>query len=350
MRRLTSLASLALVALSVVACGEIAEPAAASVGGHTITVGDVADALAEFEASPQFEQLAEQGDAAALRRTFEQNFLQQEIRRRVLGPEAEERGVEVTEADVDARIEQIKSEFPNQSAFEEALREQGYDMATLVDLVRDSLLEERLRAVVVEGLTPSEADLRARYEEDSARFTEYLASHILVTANPRAVDLAERLQAASTEELDDLFARLARRFSKDPGSGENGGDLGWSAATAYVEPFARALEGLDVGDVSDPVRTDFGFHVIYLRDVRVSPFEQVREQLRTELAGTAEDEAWAAFVRDAYERAAVDLNPRYGSLDLATGLIGEADPGSRPGAATPPAPQEEPTDVPEPPG
>ncbi|HVL64626.1 MAG TPA: peptidylprolyl isomerase [Actinomycetota bacterium] len=330
-------------------CGEMADPAAAVVGDHTVTVGDVADALEEFESSPQFERLAQQGDAAALSRSYEQTYLAQTIRRLVLEPEARERGIEVTDDDVEERIDQIKSDFPTEAAFQEALAEQGYDMETLERLVRDSILEERLRAEVVGGVGPSEDEVLAQYEANPARFTEYRARHILVTSNDRAVEIAEQLKAVPPEDLEDAFDRLARRFSKDPGSAERGGDLGWAAAEGYVEPFADALRELEPGEVSDPVRTEFGFHVIWLEDVRVVRFEEVREQLRAEIAGTAEDEAWERFVMRAYERAGVELNPRYGVIDPVSGQISDPPPGSRPGAATP-EPEPTPTGIPEPAG
>lgn len=350
MRHSSIVPIVALVAVVAAGCGKVVETAAARVRGTTITVNDVTHALEEFESSAQYEQLVQQGDAAALRRTYEQNFLAQEIRRRVLGPEAEERGIEVTEPDIEERIEQIKADFPSESAFEEALAQQGYDMETLRDLVRDSIVEEQLRAAVVEGLGPSDADVRRRYEEEPERFTEYRVSHILVTSNTRAVDIAEQLDDAAPGEVGKLFATLAERFSKDPGSAANGGDLGWSPPDAYVEPFARAIAELAPGEISEPVRTEFGFHVIFLRGERLLPFEQVSEQLRAEVAGTAEDDAWADFVGRAYERAGVEVNPRYGVLDPTTGRITQADPSSRPGAATPSGPRPVPTDVPEPAG
>jgi|GEM_PF-2424737 foldase protein PrsA len=340
----------AFAAIMLAGCGKVVETAAARVGDTTISVNDVADALEEFEASPQYEQLSQQGDAAALRRTYEQNFLAQEIRRRVLAPEAEERGVEVTDADVEQRLEQIKADFPSESAFQEALAEQGYDMETLRVLLRDSLLEERLRQVVVEGLGPSEAEIRRRYESEPERFTEYRVSHILVTDNARAVDITRRLEDAPPGNVEDLFAKLAKQFSKDPGSAAEGGDLGWSSTEAYVEPFAAAVEDLEPGGISNPVRTEFGFHVIFLKDERLVPFERVSEQLRAEVAGTAEDDAWAEFVVAAYESAGVEVNPRYGVLDPESGQIRDADPSSRPGAATPVRPRPSPTDIPEPAG
>ncbi|HVM35917.1 MAG TPA: peptidylprolyl isomerase [Actinomycetota bacterium] len=340
----------ALAAIAAVGCGKVVDTAAARVGGTTISVNDVTDALEEFETSPQYEQLSQQGDAAALRRTYEQNFLAQEIRRRVLAPEADERGIEVTEADVEERLDQIKADFPNESAFQEALAEQGYDMETLRVLLRDSLLEERLRAVVVEGLGPSEAELRRRYESETERFTEYRVAHILVTDNARAVEISGRLEKAPPGKVDDLFAKLAKKFSKDPGSADAGGNLGWSSTEAYVEPFAKAVEDLEPGEISKPVRTEFGFHVIRLEDERLVPFERVSEQLRAEVAGTAEDDAWTEFVVAAYENAGVEVNPRYGVLDPESGQIRDADPASRPGAATPVRPRPSPTDIPEPAG
>lgn len=152
---------------------------------------------------------------------------------------------------------------------------------------------------------PDEAALRTRYEQEKKQFVEQeqrLASHILVQVDEKAdaatqkaaEDKARRLAAEARAPGAD-FAALARAHSDDPGSKASGGDLGWNAKGVMVPEFDAALFALKPGEVSDPVRTSFGWHVIRLREVKGSqqqPFEQVREQLLREESETARERAF----------------------------------------------------------
>ena len=144
-----------------------------------------------------------------------------------------------------------------------------------------------------------EADLRARYEEAGERFAsddERLASHILVqpgagadAAQARAE--AERIAALAREPGAD-FAALAREHSDDVGSRASGGDLGWITRGTMGDAFDEALFALEPGATSAPVQTEFGWHVIRLRDVQAGeqvPFEAVRDDLAREAEAAARE-------------------------------------------------------------
>ena len=145
---------------------------------------------------------------------------------------------------------------------------------------------------------PDEAALRQRYEQEKARFVEpeqRLASHILVrvdegadaAAQKAAEDEATRLATQARQAGAD-FAALAREHSDDTGSQAAGGDLGWIVKDgSTAKPFEDALFALKAGEVGDPVRTPFGWHVLQLREVRTGKqvaFEDVRATLAGEQA------------------------------------------------------------------
>jgi peptidyl-prolyl cis-trans isomerase D len=139
---------------------------------------------------------------------------------------------------------------------------------------------------------PDDATLRARYEQEKARFVEpeqRLASHILVrvaegadaAAKAAAKARAEAIAAKAQAEGAD-FAALASAESDDEGSKAQGGDLGWIERNTMGEAFDTALYALQPGQVSAPVLTDFGWHVLQLREVSAGksvPFEVAREEL-----------------------------------------------------------------------
>ena len=148
-----------------------------------------------------------------------------------------------------------------------------------------------------------EAALRQRYEQEKARFVEpeqRLASHILIQVEPGADAAARKAAeekaaaiAAEARKPGADFAALAREDSDDTGSKESGGDLGWVAHDGgMVKPFEDALFAMQPGDVSEPVKTDFGWHVIKLREVRSgkqTSFEEARAQLEGEQAEVARE-------------------------------------------------------------
>lgn len=132
----------------------------------------------------------------------------------------------------------------------------------------------------------SEEAIQAMYEArylDTEPVTEYSAAHILLKTEEEARDIIAKLEAGAE------FAALARDFSEGP-SGPNGGDLGWFTEGVMVEPFSDAVAALAVGDVSAPVQTDFGWHVIILNDTRAKEQPEL-DATRAEIEDTLRREA-----------------------------------------------------------
>jgi peptidyl-prolyl cis-trans isomerase C len=139
-----------------------------------------------------------------------------------------------------------------------------------------------LRALIedfVKNNQPSDAEVTARYNAliKDAGGKEYHLHHILVDNEQQAKDLIAKIKGGAS------FEDLAKQYSKDPGSGKNGGDLDWSDPKAYVPEFADAATHLQKGQMTDtPVHTQFGWHIIRVDDVRDTtppPLEQVRPQI-----------------------------------------------------------------------
>ncbi|MCK6412664.1 MAG: peptidylprolyl isomerase [Azonexus sp.] len=148
-----------------------------------------------------------------------------------------------------------------------------------IELARQAVLIRALLSEHVGANPVSEAQLRAEYDAIKAGLgnTEYKSRHILVESEEQAKAIVAKLDKG--EKLADLAKQ-----SKDPGSRDNGGDLGWSSPGAYVKPFADALSQLKKGEYTKtPVKSDFGYHVIQLDDTRaLNPpaFDQLKQQLQ----------------------------------------------------------------------
>lgn len=202
---------------------------------------------------------------------------------------------------------------------------------------------------------PDEAALRQRFEEQRERFSqqdERLASHILVRveegANAAAVEAA-RSKAASVATQARApgadFAALARSNSDDSGSSAAGGDLGWIGRGAMTGSFEDTLFAMQPGQVSDPVRTDFGWHVIQLREARsgqTQGFEEAREALAAELAESNRERALSEFTSQLVDRVyrnPSSLTPAAREMGLAVQTAGPFARGAGNGIAAHPAVQ-----------
>lgn len=319
----TCIAALACLALT--ACGGLFDTAAAVVYGEKISEDAVQQELEEFRATDRYSQLAGQGDIDAVERQFVQGILAGMVRTAVLEPAAADRGIEVTQEDVTAELDLIKADFPDDTAFQEALKEQALTEETLTDLIANRLLEDRLREEVVGELGVEELEVRTYYTNHIEDYSETCVQHILVNEEAEARLIAADLQRAKPQAIDGLFVELAAKHSKDTSNADQGGELGCNPAGQFVAEFEDAMNALEIGEISDPVRSEFGFHIIKVNERKVVPFEEVQTQLTEQLSGPRQDEAWEEFITELYDEAEVRINPRYGVLDVATGQILDPD-------------------------
>ena len=172
---------------------------------------------------------------------------------------------------------------------------------------------------IKKSITVNEADLKTYYEQNAQRLSgaeERRASHILITS-PKTASAADRQKAkAKAEELLALvkkapgtFAEVATKNSQDPGSASQGGDLDFFARGAMVKPFEDAAFAMKIGDISDVVESDFGYHIIKLADIKAPKqrsFEEMRPELEADLAKQQSQKKYSesveAFTNGVYEQ------------------------------------------------
>ena len=153
-------------------------------------------------------------------------------------------------------------------------------IAEQIDAVRQSILANAYVQDYIKNNPVTDEALRAEYERIKATLTgsEYKARHILVEKEAEARDIIARLK-----KDPGAFAKLARERSKDDGSKGNGGDLGWFDLAGMVPEFGAAVSKLEKGKITDePVKTQFGYHVIQLEDskpIEAPPFDEVKPNL-----------------------------------------------------------------------
>lgn len=174
--------------------------------------------------------------------------------------------------------ELIRREILAQEAKKKGLDKKG-TIQGQIELAKQAVLIRAFLTDYVKAHPISEAQLKAEYETIKANLgtTEYKVRHILVENEDEAKGIIVKL------DKGEKFSELAKA-SKDPGSKDKGGELGWSSPNAYVKPFGEALGKLKKGEYTKaPVKSDFGYHIIMLEDSRPATpptFEQAKPQLQ----------------------------------------------------------------------
>jgi peptidyl-prolyl cis-trans isomerase C len=182
------------------------------------------------------------------------------------------------EMEAQARDQVVLREIFTQAAEKQGLAATA-DYRAQMELARQSILIRELFDGYKTKHPVTDAEAQAEYDKFKAQVagTEYHARHILVESEAEAKDLIAKIKAG------DKFEELAKKHSKDPGSGANGGDLDFAKADSYVPEFGQALGKLKKGEMTnEPVKTQFGYHIILLVDTREAqfpPFDEVKAQI-----------------------------------------------------------------------
>jgi foldase protein PrsA len=313
-RRFPALLVLVVVALVGGACAGSSSDAA-TVGGSAISIDELERDMVLFEFLSGLSGAPcgtpapfESQDAACARFT-----LSNDIREELAKAYAADHDLAVVAGVVNDAIAQLETNVGGAEALDAQLAEADLGRADLRRLAERLLLLNVVQEAVVEERLDEET-LRAQYDEQLGAFTMLEVAHILVDDEAEA----ERIAGEVTPET---FERVARRESIDPGSAPNGGSLGTFSEADFLAQFdpdfvAAALE-LEPGEISGPVETQFGWHVIRMVSREVAPFEDVEEQLRAGGAGQVFQD-WMLEQLDSTE---IDVNPRFGRLDTETGEV-----------------------------
>lgn len=179
---------------------------------------------------------------------------------RLVEQEADARGITVAQADVDAELDTIAAQVGGIEQLQFLLMQQGTDMDQLAEQIHRNLM---IRALIEPEVEVTDEEVRQFFDENSDLF----AQEEMVRARHILVDTREEAEALRKQLLDGAdFAELAREHSTDRGSGQQGGDLGWFGRGRMVAPFEQAAFALSVGEISEPVESNFGFHLIKVEE------------------------------------------------------------------------------------
>jgi parvulin-like peptidyl-prolyl isomerase len=222
------------------------------------------------------------------------------IQRAEFDQEADAMGIKITDDQVNKRIEQLKKQFygGNDARYQKALKQQGLTEDQAKEEVRAQVVSEELFKKVTADVKVSSTEVKAYYASHKSQYGQpetREVRHILVPKKALADSIYAQLKAGGN------FAALAKKYSKDPGSAANGGKLTISKGQT-VPPFDKAAFALKKGELSQPIKTQYGYHIIQaLSDVKPAkstPLSKVQASIKQQLEQQRKNETMTKWVDD----------------------------------------------------
>lgn len=281
--------------------GSAATLGAMGVGVYLLAAPQRPDIVARVDGRPisahlLWERLLQRGGRAVLRELIYDALLLQE---------AERQGIVLSEKEVAEEEKRFLQQFPSLESLEEWKQRHPQQWASVQETLR---LHALFRRLVEAEVQVSEEEVAAYYREHAEEFREpeqVRAQGILVESRENAEALREALLQPEAD-----FAALARQFSLDPATREQGGDMGWVRPGMYSEAVEKVLFRLKPGEISEPVETPDGFFLLRIlerKPARQMPLEEVRERLRQQLKERKRREVESTYLERLRRRAHIEV-------------------------------------------
>jgi parvulin-like peptidyl-prolyl isomerase len=291
----------ALVAVGLAGCGgdeEVPADAVAVVDGQQIARSDYEALLSQAKKSYKNQKREFPAAGSQEFQTLRNQAVQFLVQREQFEQEASDMDVDVTDKQIDARLEQIQKQYfgGDKKKYEKQLKEQGLSEKQVRNDIRAQIISEKIFEQVTKDVKVTDADIATYYKKNKAQYSQPESRdvrHILVKTKKQADELYAQLQGGAD------FAALAKKYSEDTGSKANGGKLTISQGQT-VAPFDKVAFQLKKNEISKPVKTEFGYHIIQpLSDekaAKVTPLKDVKDSIRQQLGQTKKNEAMTKWV------------------------------------------------------
>jgi parvulin-like peptidyl-prolyl isomerase len=323
---------LPLIVLILGCGGELPQGAVAQVGGKLVSQDQFDEILATYEAAGRVPDKKAQSKEY---QTFQQNLAEYLVMLEVLRQQAPKFDVRITDRDVENQLAQLKDMFQgDEERWNAALKKQKLTLEQFKESLRERLLVDEMKAAVTKDVTVTDDEVKAYYDAHEADYTEpeeRETRHILIspfaeaaggagTITPTEADWdvaraeAEKVRSEIQNGAD--FGTEARKYSDDETTREAGGELGNLILGQMVPQFEEAVFGLKKGELSQPVRTEYGYHLIQVVDIIPEaqiPYEEVKEKIRSALLAQRQADTWEAWLEGMKQELGVvyrsDLRP-----------------------------------------
>lgn len=261
--------------------------------------------------------------------SIQRSIVNQLVDQKMLMIEADKRGFKASDTEIDLKLAEVKKQFPDDAAFQKAIADYGLTPADLKDQISKGVAIEKLQKDVTKDLNVTDAQVSDFYARNKAQFKhgdEVRASHILIKFDEAAKDKAKD-EARALAKIHELqaklkagsdFAELAKQNSDDPGSKVQGGDLGFFGKGQMVPEFEKSAFSLKDGQISEPIKTTYGYHLIKrveAHSARVESLQEVSGKIREQLISQDRNQAFQAYVTKLRQGAKIDIKPAYQPKD-----------------------------------
>ena len=240
------------------------------------------------------------------------------IARELLYQQTLKKGIKVSQEEINEQLINLKSQFPNEAEFNQALTRMDLTEASIKEKIqRDLALKKLIEDEIVPKVTVTDSEIRAFYDNNPETFKQperVKASHILIKVDPKA-DSAQKAEAKKKIDMvqaklqrGEDFGALAKEYSEGP-SAPKGGDLGYFSRGQMVKPFEDAAFAMKPGEVSGMVETRFGYHLIKVTDKTPEgtiPYADVKEKLGEFLKQRKIQEDIQVYVKNLEEKAKIE--------------------------------------------
>jgi len=237
----------------------------------------------------------------ALKMQYGQETLNTLISEKIIKLEIKKHNIEVPEEDVEEEFQKLVEQYGGQEQFEQIFESYGYNQN---DIKEDIKMNLQLKKLLEPKITIAEEEMKEYFETNKATYDtkeQVKVSHILVETEAKAQEVRNKLLAGAD------FAELAKKYSTDTSNNENGGELGFFSKGDMTAEFENVAFALKVGEVSEPVKTEYAYHIIKVEEkqaVKEATYEEskalVKEALFNEKLPTAYD-TYFGEVYDEYE-------------------------------------------------
>lgn len=305
-KKLIAVGALSIFAFSAVGCEmiqrtpeSIKKTVLAKVGDLKVTRGEV-DEIADPYLSQLGEGYENNPDVAEQVKGLRTQALNLLVEQKIMIQKAKELGLEPTQEEIDTGvteyIEGLKEQLGGEEAFTKALEEIDLTLeeytAKLNESIKVNLSTNKVTEEIFKDINTSDDELKTYYDEHLDSFREANVSHILIKDEAKAKEIRER--AVNGED----FAALAKEFSEDTGTKENGGSLGTTTydTTKYVPEFTEGFKKLKEGEISDLVKSDHGYHIIKVTDYKEKSFDESKETIKSTLENTEKNELYTTTI------------------------------------------------------
>jgi parvulin-like peptidyl-prolyl isomerase len=295
--------------------GELPQGAVAQVGGKLVSQDQFDELLATYQAAGHVPDKKTQSEEY---RTFQQNLAEYLVMLEILRQQAPTFGVRVTDRDVDEQLDELKDLFQgDEKRWSEALKKQKLTLEQFRESLRERLLVDEMKAAVTKDVTVTDDEVKAYYDQHKTNYTEpeeRETRHILISPFAQAAGGAGTITPTEADwdvaraEADKVrseiqngadFGTEARKYSDDETTRESGGELGNVVRGLMVPQFEEAVFSLKKGELSQPVRTEYGYHLIQVTDITPEaqiPYEEVKEKIRSALLAQRQADTWEAWL------------------------------------------------------